>query len=141
MSKEQKTSNKPLSTALIKLMVGQGVSMIGDSFTGLALMWFIVQTGSPMQVGINLALAFIPSVVFAPFIGSIVDRMSRKKLLISSDVLRFFFRWGLNIFHQHRMVLYLSDISLFISKSSCSACLHPGPAGSDSTIDYTRSTD
>ncbi len=98
MSKEQKTSNKPLSTALIKLMVGQGVSMIGDSFTGLALMWFIVQTGSPMQVGINLALAFIPSVVFAPFMGSIVDRISRKKLLISSDVLRFFLDGALIFF-------------------------------------------
>ncbi|MFP4457834.1 MAG: MFS transporter [Clostridia bacterium] len=81
-------SDHSLSYNFRKVIISQTISMIGDSFSGLALTWFIVQTGNPMQVGLNLALAFIPSVVLAPFIGSIVDKVSRKFLLWMADLIR-----------------------------------------------------
>lgn len=85
-----KTPRETLDKSLKRIMFGQCISSIGDSFTALALTWFIVQTGSATQVGINLALRYLPTLTLAPFIGAIVDRVSRKKLLWVSDILRFF---------------------------------------------------
>ncbi len=80
-----------LSPEYIKLVIAQLISFIGDSFSNLALTWFIVQTGTPMQVGIRLTLIFMPNILFSPFVGGIVDRVSRKRLLWVIDLVRMIF--------------------------------------------------
>ena len=88
LSKSNKEKTVP--KCFIKLVASQTINMFGDAFSGLALTWFIVQTGSPMQVGINLALSFLPNIILAPFIGSVVDKVSRKFLMWISDIVRLF---------------------------------------------------
>ena len=68
---------------------GQMVSQIGDGVSKLALLWFVYSiTGSPLNTTMIGLLQTLPPILFGPFIGVIVDRVPKKLLLISSDLIR-----------------------------------------------------
>ncbi|MDH4251210.1 MAG: MFS transporter [Nitrospira sp.] len=68
---------------------GQLISQIGDGVSKLALLWFVYAvTGSPLKTSIIGLLQTIPPIVLGPLIGVYVDRLPKKVLLITSDVLR-----------------------------------------------------
>ncbi|MET0516298.1 MAG: MFS transporter [Nitrospiraceae bacterium] len=68
---------------------GQMVSQIGDGISKLALLWFVYSiTGSPLKTTVIGLLQTLPPILFGPFIGVIVDRLPKKLLLISSDLIR-----------------------------------------------------
>jgi len=68
---------------------GQVVSQIGDGVSKLALLWFVYSvTGSPLKTSIIGVLQTAPPIVLAPLIGVAVDRLPKKTLLISSDLVR-----------------------------------------------------
>jgi len=68
---------------------GQLISQIGDGVSRLALLWFVYAvTGSPLKTSIIGLLQTIPPIVLGPIIGVYVDRLPKKALLITSDVLR-----------------------------------------------------
>ncbi|MFY4727970.1 MFS transporter [Nitrospira sp. BLG_2] len=68
---------------------GQLISQIGDGISRLALLWFVYAvTGSPLKTSIIGLLQTIPPIVLGPIIGVYVDRLPKKVLLITSDVLR-----------------------------------------------------
>jgi len=68
---------------------GQLISQIGDGISRLALLWFVYAvTGSPLKTSIIGLLQTIPPIVLGPIIGVYVDRLPKKLLLISSDLLR-----------------------------------------------------
>lgn len=68
---------------------GQMVSQIGDGVSKLALLWFVYSiTGSPIKTTVIGLLQTLPPILFGPFIGVIVDRLPKKLLLISSDLIR-----------------------------------------------------
>ena len=68
---------------------GQMVSQIGDGVSKLALLWFVYAiTGSPLKTTMIGLLQTLPPILFGPFIGVIVDRVPKKLLLISSDLVR-----------------------------------------------------
>ena len=68
---------------------GQMVSQIGDGVSKLALLWFVYSiTGSPLKTTMIGLLQTLPPILFGPFIGVIVDRVPKKLLLISSDLIR-----------------------------------------------------
>lgn len=68
---------------------GQLISQIGDGVSRLALLWFVYAvTGSPLKTSIIGLLQTIPPIVLGPLIGVYVDRLPKKVLLITSDVLR-----------------------------------------------------
>ncbi|UOQ91457.1 MFS transporter [Halobacillus shinanisalinarum] len=65
-----------------KLWIGLTASYFGDSFYELAIVWFAYSiTGSGMQVGFILVATFLPSVLVGPFLGVIVDRFDRRRLM------------------------------------------------------------
>ncbi len=65
------------------------VSQIGDGVSKLALLWFVYSiTGSPLKTTMIGLLQTLPPILFGPFIGVIVDRVPKKLLLISSDLIR-----------------------------------------------------
>ncbi len=67
----------------------QLISQIGDGISKLALLWFVYAvTGSPLKTSVIGLLQTIPPIVLGPIIGVYVDRLPKKLLLISSDVLR-----------------------------------------------------
>ena len=68
---------------------GQLISQIGDGVSKLALLWFVYAvTGSPLRTSVIGLLQTIPPIVLGPIIGVYVDRLPKKLLLITSDVLR-----------------------------------------------------
>jgi MFS transporter, DHA3 family, macrolide efflux protein len=71
------------------LWTAQLVSTIGSSLTDLAAGILIFQkTGSALAVGLMLMATAIPSLVVGLVAGVFVDRYSRKKIMISSDLIR-----------------------------------------------------
>jgi len=67
--------------------IGQFVSLLGSAMTGFALPIYIFGETERVQELALLGLAFtLPLILFSPFAGTIVDRNSRKKMMIVSDL-------------------------------------------------------
>ncbi|QKQ76390.1 MFS transporter [Nostoc sp. TCL240-02] len=84
---------KPLLPALRSknyqlFFAGQGISLIGTWMTQLATIWLVYDlTNSPLMLGIVGFSSQIPSFFLAPFGGVFVDRFSRYRTLIGTQVL------------------------------------------------------
>lgn len=67
---------------------GQFVSNVGNSITDFALPLLVYQlTDSEVGLGLAFAIRMVPYLLFGLAIGAWVDRLDRKKLMISSDLL------------------------------------------------------
>jgi len=77
----------------VYLLTGQTTSLLGNSMNNLALLWLMRTLTAHTQyttlaMGVVLAAAAIPRIFVAPFAGVLVDRWSKRQLMIVSDVLR-----------------------------------------------------
>ena len=71
------------------MWIGQTLSRVGDYVYEIALAWWVLQeTGSAEMMSLVLVFALTPSILFALLGGVAVDRFSRPKLMLASDVLR-----------------------------------------------------
>ncbi len=69
------------------LWFGQVVSVLGSGLTGFAIsIWVYQHTGSVTKFSITMLAATLPSIVFGPFAGALVDRWDRRKALIIADL-------------------------------------------------------
>ena len=67
--------------------IGQVVSLIGTWMGTVTLPWLVLQLGgSPLQLGIVIALQFTPALFLAPFGGVYADRLDKRKVLIATQV-------------------------------------------------------
>jgi MFS family permease len=67
---------------------GQVVSITGNWMQTVAEMWLMVQlTGNGLSVGVTAALQFLPMLLFAPWGGLLADRVSKRRLLITTQTL------------------------------------------------------
>ncbi|MEA5566002.1 MFS transporter [Anabaena sp. UHCC 0399] len=67
---------------------GQGISLIGTWMTQLATVWLVYDlTKSPLMLGIVGFSSQIPNFFLAPFAGVFVDRFSRYRTLIGTQIL------------------------------------------------------
>jgi MFS family permease len=72
-----------------RFWLGQTISNLGSSFTLFALPLLVFKlTGSPINLGITTACAFVPYLLFGLVIGAWVDRVDRKRLMIATDLAR-----------------------------------------------------
>ncbi|MBD2605533.1 MFS transporter [Scytonema hofmannii FACHB-248] len=68
--------------------IGQGISLIGSWMTQLATIWLVYHlTNSPVMLGIVGFTSQIPSFFLGPFGGVFVDRFSRHRTLIGTQIL------------------------------------------------------
>ena len=73
----------------IKVVISSCVSRFGDSIDGIAYGWMVyLMTGSPTVLATLFAVNGIPSFLFNFFVGPIVNRLNKKKILILSSVSR-----------------------------------------------------
>lgn len=71
------------------LWSGQTISRIGDSIYHISLAWWVLEeTGSAVAMGTVLILTTLPMLIFILLGGVAVDRFSRPKVMLASDVLR-----------------------------------------------------
>jgi MFS family permease len=68
---------------------GQTISQVGSSFTNFALPLLVFKlTGSPTNLALTTAAEFVPYLLFGLVLGAVVDRVNRKRLMISVDLIR-----------------------------------------------------
>lgn len=73
----------------ILLWQGQLVSQLGTQAAFVATMlWTLESTGSPGLMALLLITSSLPAVLLGPIAGTVVDRHSRKTLIIGSDLVR-----------------------------------------------------
>jgi MFS family permease len=71
-----------------RLYLAVATSELGDSLHYIALMWFALEAGGPLGViAVRLADS-IPAIVFGLHGGLAADRWSRKRLMVSADLVR-----------------------------------------------------
>jgi Bacterial protein of unknown function (DUF894). len=71
-----------------RLFLAVAASELGDSLHYIALMWFALDAGGPLGViAVRLADS-VPAIVFGLHGGLAADRFSRKRLMVSADLLR-----------------------------------------------------
>ena len=70
----------------LTVWAGQFVSTLGSSLTAFAAAWWVFErTGSATQFSLTVLFEVLPFVVLSPFAGVLVDRYSRRRVMISSD--------------------------------------------------------
>lgn len=63
--------------------IGQCISLIGTWMQNIGQSWLVLElTGSALKLGTISAVQFIPMMVFSLFAGTLVDRYSKRKMLI-----------------------------------------------------------
>jgi MFS transporter, DHA3 family, macrolide efflux protein len=68
------------------IWAGQFISVIGTSLTSFALgFWVLTESGSVTQFSMIILSLVLPTIIVSPFAGVIIDRFSRKKLMILSN--------------------------------------------------------
>ena len=75
-----------LNSDYIIFWLGQAVSQLGSSMTSFALtIWAYERSKSAMAVSFMAFCSYLPYIVVSIFGGTIIDRASKKKILIVSD--------------------------------------------------------
>ncbi len=85
-----KLREHPLASASFRhFWLSQFITTFGNSFSGVALTWLLMElSDSTISRGITLALSMLPNLLLTPVAGSVIDRFSRRRMLIISDLIR-----------------------------------------------------
>ena len=71
------------------LFTGQAISLLGDGMVGVALAFAVLDlTGSVTDLGIVFAARTIPLVVFLLVGGVFADRLPRRAVMLTADLVR-----------------------------------------------------
>src|ERR1700752_400182 len=75
--------------AFQRLWLGLSISYLGDQFTIIALLWFVLQlTGSGGAVGLVILCFDIPALVTGPFLGKMLDRYEPRTIMAVDNAAR-----------------------------------------------------
>src|SRR5215813_584404 len=78
-----------LNSDFWKYWIGQTISNLGSSVTLFALPLLVYKlTGSALNLAITAAATFLPYLLFGLILGAWTDRVDRKKMMISTDIVR-----------------------------------------------------
>lgn len=74
----------------LKVWAAQSLSAVGARFTreGLPIIAALLLDASAMDLGVLVALSALPGVVLSPFVGTWIDRVRRRRVLILADLVR-----------------------------------------------------
>lgn len=71
----------------IKVWRGQTVSVFGSQMAAFAIsIWIYRETGSVIQFGAVIAAQLLPTILFAPVTGVLVDRFHRRNVMLGAEV-------------------------------------------------------
>lgn len=72
-----------------RLWIGQLISELGTWFSFIGELGLVREySGTPVSTTILLTARLLPFLIFAPLAGVLVDRISRKKIMVAADFLR-----------------------------------------------------
>lgn len=68
------------------IWIGQAFSLFGSELVQFSLVWYLTkQTGSASVLAMASFVALLPKVILSPFIGALIDRWDRKRVMIFAD--------------------------------------------------------
>jgi len=78
---------------------GQALSLVGSRIGGFALVWWLTQAsgGSATILAAASLVAMLPEVLLGPIVGALVDRWSRRRVMILADSLVALFSAALGV--------------------------------------------
>lgn len=107
----------------LPMFVGQVLSLLGSSLVQFALVWYVTkQTGDAAVLATGTTAALIPNILFGPFVGALIDRWNRKRVMMIADsvvalataVLALLFAFGLiQIWHIYAVLFTRSMAEIF----------------------------
>ncbi|QOR34820.1 MFS transporter [Clostridium sp. 'deep sea'] len=101
----------------MRMWLAQAISNFGDAIVKIALIILITnKTKSVTAVSTIMAIQIIPIIFVGPFAGVIIDRASRKLILIASDIARAMLIMGI-VYAPNLAIIYLC--SFFIGLAGC----------------------
>lgn len=72
---------------LMLLWGGESVSIVGDSFFNLAVLWIVyVRSGSALQTALVGVAWHLSTILFGPFAGVLADRWDRKRIMVGTNL-------------------------------------------------------
>lgn len=78
--------------------IGQGISLCGTWMQTVAQGWLVLQiTGSGAQVGLVVALQFLPLLILTPLGGMVADRFPKRRVVLTTQSLFFIQQLALGI--------------------------------------------
>lgn len=87
------------------LYIGQAISQLGDWFNAVAVFALLLDlTGSATAVAWMMVVQFLPMAIVGPVAGVVVDRVDRRRLMISTDIIRGILILGLLLVQQREQV-------------------------------------
>jgi MFS family permease len=127
------THSSLLTVSYLALLSGQIVSILGDRLNNIALIELIAeetgrfsQSGSTLELSKLFLAVTLPSLILGPVVGAYVDRVSRKRTLILTDLIRGmavlaipFMRPALPLWTVYAMVAVLYFANLFFLPARC----------------------
>ena len=91
--------DKSWALPFFTIWAGQAFSLVGSRMGGFALVWWLTQAsgGSATILATASLVAMLPGVLLGPIAGALVDRWSRRRVMILADSLVAAFSAGLAI--------------------------------------------
>lgn len=84
--KSENNKNKKWAGPFFTIWTGQAISLLGSQMVQFALIWWLTKTtGSAVVLTTATLVGILPSVVLGPFVGALVDRWNRKRILFIAD--------------------------------------------------------
>lgn len=78
--------NKPWKSRFFTIWVGQALSILGSHLVQFALIWHLtVTTGSATVLATASMAGTLPNVILGPFVGTLVDRWDRRRIMLLAD--------------------------------------------------------
>jgi len=89
--------NKRWMVSFFTVWGGQALSLVGSRVGGFALVWWLTKEsgGSATVLAAMTLIAMLPQVFLGPFVGALVDRLNRRRVMIVADSLIALFSAGL----------------------------------------------
>lgn len=114
-------------TGFRRLFAAQTISRCGDTFNMVAVVILVYRlTGSGLKVAGTVAFEIAPVLLFGFLAGSVVDRCSRRRVMMTADLARAVVATLLAVFHDQLAVVYLaafglSTFTVFFNPAAASA--------------------
>lgn len=81
-----KNHRRSWAPAFFTIWTGQAVSLLGSQMVQFALIWWLTKsTGSATVLTTASLVGILPRVILGPFVGALVDRWNRRKIMIFAD--------------------------------------------------------
>jgi MFS family permease len=104
--------------AFRRLFTAYSVSVLGDWFNTIAMLGLVYAvTSSGLMVSLTLIARALPTLLLSPFVGVLVDRADRKKILILSDLANAFLALGLLFAEDHFWVIFVVNVLMSIASA------------------------